>query len=161
VERWSTDKIAFVPIFIYALWQVWLAYNWNAFPTSNINKVGIPFVGVSQFLQRIIMPTNHIQWVWLIELILILIFTLAILSVLHRSTARTYIKVSWVLYLGLAVSLTRAVWVEDWAFLRVLSEFYVLGSVIFLESQSPLKKWIFGGVIASWLFLATHIILMR
>jgi len=166
VKRQAKDKFflffAFGPIFIYALWRVWLTYNWTSFPfSSGFKVVGLPFVGVSQFLQRIMLPTNQYQWVLLIELILILIFTLAILSVLHRSTARTYIKVSWVLYLSLAVSLAQFMWNHDWAFLRVLSEFYVLGSVIFLESQSPLKKWIFGGIIASWLFLATDIILMR
>jgi len=70
-------------------------------------------------------------------------------------------KVSWLLYLTLMISLTQAVWVADWAFLRALSEFYLLGIMILLESQSSLRKWIFCGCIESWLLLGVDVVNIR
>ena len=52
----------------------------------------------------------------------------------RRATVERRVRVAWVLYLILACSLTRLVWSNDWAFLRALSELYVMGVLILLST---------------------------
>ena len=48
------------------------------------------------------------------------------------SRALTHEKLAWALGMGVAVLLSRSVWVEDWAFLRALVEPYLLGILVLL-----------------------------
>ena len=155
-------SLAAAPILAYALWYTWLNHTWSRSPVNETAvkaNIGMPFVGLSLFVRSILPPTNHFQWVWLVELLLLLCFVVAVVFVLRQSATSRHIKGSWLLYLALSITLTRAVWVEDWAFLRVLSELYALGIMILLDSRSRLKEWVFYATLASWLLLALHVII--
>jgi len=153
-----------MPIVAYFLWQTWLKSIWdNASVTGTITGInfGLPLVGLSHFIHSLLPPPGHLQQVWLLELFCMALFILAVTYVFLQSAARQFIKASWLLFVALMFLLTQAVWVEDWAFLRVFSETYLFGMLILLEAQSTLKKWFLGVVTFSWILLAIEVLKMR
>ena len=66
------------------------------------------------------------------ELVLVVAAALATAWSLPRSTALAHEKLAWALGLGVAVLLSRSVWVEDWAFLRAFTEPYLLAALVLL-----------------------------
>jgi hypothetical protein len=153
-----------VPVVGYLFWQLWLMSTWQGTSITNVTlsaNLGIPFLGLLHFLNTILPATGHLHRVWLVELLLVVLFLFAVARVFSQSSARLFIKVSWILSVALAVSLTQAVWVEDWAFLRVLSETFLFGMIILLEAPSALKRWIFGATTLSWVLLGKDVITMR
>jgi hypothetical protein len=44
------------------------------------------------------------------------------------------------------------VWVEDWAYLRAASEFYLFGAAIVLGSRRKIQIPVFAGWLALWVF---------
>ncbi len=177
-----------IPIITYFLWQVWLKAIWTTASVTGAvagANIGFPLVGISQFVCNIFPATGNLQqtlpfqpplctgvdnfivsdWrvqqVWLVELFFIALFMFVVMRVFLCSTVKPFVKISWLLFAALVFSLTRNVWVEDWAFLRVLSEVYLFGMLILLESKSILKKWLFGGIVLSWILLIIEIVMMR
>jgi hypothetical protein len=152
------------PIISYLLWQTWLKSIWDnatVSPAAISTNLGLPFFGISPFIQSLFPPMDYLQQVWLLEIFLMALFLLATVYVFLWSAARPFIKISWLLFAALMFSLTQAVWVEDWAFLRVFSETYLFSVLILLESKSVLKKWVLGEVVFSWTLLATEMLKMR
>lgn len=152
------------PVAAYALWQAWLAGNWGIASVSNhtfTNNIGLPFAGAVELLRRIAPPEGHVERVWLLEAALIALFAGVCLAALWRSRAAPFVKVTWLLYLGLAILLTSTVWADDWAFLRVLSELYLFGVAILLGSQPVLRRWALAAVGLSWALLAWDVVFKR
>jgi hypothetical protein len=152
------------PVFVYVLWQAWLAGNWGIASVSNhtfTNNIGWPFGGIADLLRRIVPPEGHVEQVWLLELALIGLFAGVCLAALWRSRAALFVKLTWLLYLGLAVLLTATVWADDWAFLRVLFEVYLFGAVILLGATPALRRWALAAVALSWALLAWDVVFKR
>jgi hypothetical protein len=152
------------PVAAYALWQAWLAGNWGIASISNhtfTNNIGRPFAGLAGLLGRIVPPEGHVEQVWLLEVALIALFAGVCLAALWRSRAAPFVKAAWLLYLSLAILLTSTVWADDWAFLRVLSEFYLFGVLILLGSWPALRRWALAAVGLSWALLAWDVVFKR
>jgi hypothetical protein len=152
------------PVVVYILWQAWLSGNWGIASVSNhtfTTTIGWPFGGIADLLRRIVPPEGRVEQVWLLEMALIGLFAAVCLAALWRSRAALFVKVTWLLYLGLAVLLTATVWADDWAFLRVLSELYIFGVVILLGSRPALRQWALAAVFLSWALLAWDVVLKR
>jgi hypothetical protein len=137
--------IYLIPLAVYASWQSWLNLHWHRTIAGAVqNNIGFPLTGIVGFIRSISSSTGFFERMYLVEIMVILIFTIAILFSLRTSTANLGVKVSWLLYGALIVSLTRSVWVEDWAFLRATTEFYVLGMAILISSPLPLYRLVVG-----------------
>jgi hypothetical protein len=152
------------PVAAYALWQTWLAGNWGIASVSNhtfTNNIGLPLGGILNLLARIVPPEGHVERVWLLEVALIALFIAVCLAALWRSRAAPFVKVTWLLYLALALLLTATVWADDWAFLRVLSELYLFGVLILIGSGPALRRWALSGVSLCWALLAWDAIFKR
>lgn len=152
------------PLAAYVLWQIRLSGVWRIASVSNhtfTNNIGLPFVGVAGLLGRIAPPEGHVEQVWLLEMVLIALFAGACLAALWRSRAAPFIKVTWLLYLGLAILLTSTVWADDWAFLRVLSEVYLFGAIILLGARVKVRQWALSAVFLGWGLLAWDVIFKR
>jgi hypothetical protein len=85
---------------------------------------------------------------------------LGVLVVLALRVSQTDlgIKLAWLAYLGLNVCLTTLVWVNDWAFMRVMSEFYVLGALILLGTHRRSSSIILSGQMALGLGVALYML---
>jgi hypothetical protein len=118
-----------IPLAAFGLRQVLLFCRWGGFGVgSSARRLGLPFAGlVSAYRENAAHGAGQLL-PWLAEVALLLTLALAVLGSFRVSAASALEKVSWALSALLALVLTRAVWVEDWAFLRAVSEFYVLGA---------------------------------
>ena len=144
-----------VPIAVFFLWQVVLFYNWGMFPiyASGNSNLGIPLVGPTSFLLDMAALQTPFQRRAFIELIFLIGFSFGVLYHL-RSTAATSLEiVSFLLYGALAVSLSRAVWMEDWTFFRAVAQACALGTIIIIASKTKIRGFIFGWSCLFWLYL--------
>ena len=119
------------------------------------NNIGSPFAGVLEFLRTLLSSAGVFDRLYLVEVIVIFLTAIVTLIALRSSAAGLCVKASWLLYSALVFSLTRSVWVEDWAFLRALSEFYVLSMAVLIASNLPLRRWVAGvwGGLSLWVEL--------
>lgn len=155
------------PLTVFAGWQGWLYWNWgemykgnNAFETN----IGMPFVGIIDFLNNITAVNGHFQTVWLNEFILMALFTLIILGVIvwhWRELLVSVTAVAFIGYLALALLLTHNVWVEDWAFMRALSELYLLGILILFQARSKMIIPVTLAALVSWFYLYRDFLYFR
>lgn len=147
-----------LPLLAYALWQLILFWNWGhwALSSGGVN-VGAPLAGLQSFVLDIAAGATRSHRIWLVELCFLAVLTLVALMALRGSTAPLHEKAAWLLYGILAISLTRQVWGEDRAFLRALTEFYLLGGLVVLGSRRAYRYPLLVGSIGLWLFLASEL----
>jgi hypothetical protein len=146
-----------VPILVWGLWQLVLAHLWRGIPFHlEPRALGIPFVGFVRFVGGAITGAKPVQLLWLVESCYMVLFAATVISVLRSNQGMVVEGVAWLLYLTLAVMLGKNVWIEDWSFLRVLSEFYLFGALLLLASRSSSVIPAFAGSLTLWvvLFLA-------
>lgn len=160
----KTKWLFLLPFLTYVFWHMYLYTIWGGnWSLELTNNIGIPFVGISSFINQIMRLGNHFERVWMIEIITLFIFSFITLVSIRKSSAYLFEKTAWILYLILILSLTNTVWSEDWAFMRALSEFYILGIILLLKSQ---RRFAFNlPIITSqvflWLFVSYDIIKYR
>lgn len=149
--KWYTFS---VPILIYAIWQMVLLHFWGELALqSGSPNLGIPFSGLIHFFQNLQPFQTTSQLIGLIELCFIGMFSSCVFYALRSKDIMMHEKVIWICYLLFASLFTKHIWVEDWAFLRALSEFYVLGLLIIISRQYKLKYVFVFGSLNLWLIL--------
>lgn len=148
-----------MPLLVWALWQWMLLTRWGALPSvSGHGNIGMPLVGFINLLRSVSGLHTSTQQRWFFELCFIAAFAVSVLHALRASTGPRYETISWLLYLTLAAFMTSHVWVEDWAFLRALTELYVLGVVVLLSSASRIKFFILPWAMGVWLLVFRSIV---
>ncbi len=148
-------SVGWVPILTYAGWQCLLAVNWEQSVSAVLaghhhgsGNLGPPFQGLGEFLFASFAPPRSPRR--LVEVFVMLAFAVAVFGHLRRTGAAAHEKLSWALYVGLACLLTQAVWVEDWAFMRALSEGYGLGALVLLQAWPGPARLALAGAGALW-----------
>jgi hypothetical protein len=133
-ERSRVQPVSFaVPLGVALAWQLVLWRTWDVAPlVQGSERLGLPFAGIWQFARGAFQFGAFSLVVRLAELIFVVAAALATAWSLPRSSALAHEKLAWALGLGVAVLLSRSVWVEDWAFLRALVEPYLLGTLVLL-----------------------------
>jgi hypothetical protein len=116
--------------------------------------LSLPFVAFAEYFRSTVAFTASIEGLWFLALCFVILFGGLIGLCYRKSEANAHEKTCWLLYVVLAISLSRSVWVEDWAYMRALSEFFALGSIILYGSQSRLRAPVFMSTAALWLLLA-------
>ncbi|HLL74212.1 MAG TPA: hypothetical protein VK421_03030 [Pyrinomonadaceae bacterium] len=142
------------PLAVFVLWQAVLFYNWGEVPVfaGRIN-LAAPFKGFAGFLADAAQYRTPLQRRALPELLYLVAFAAAVLYCVRSTLAWAHEIICWLLYGALALLLSRAIWVEDWTFLRAVTEFCVLGAIILVGSRSRVRVPIFACSLAFWLFL--------
>ena len=145
---------------VFCFWQITLFYNWGALPIleSGKSNLGILFAGPGSFLWHMAALQTPFERRTFIELIFIIGFTIATLFHLRKTSASFHEIVSWLLFGALAISLSRAAWIEDWTFFRAVSQFCVLGALIIIASTSKIRGLVFGCSGLFWLMEAVRLL---
>ncbi len=142
------------PLVSWFIWQLNMLRVWGQIPfLVGSGNLGIPFQGFVGFGQMAVTQATPYPQLTFIELCFLSLFALSVLYSMRSTTASSFEKLSWLLYVGLALLLTKAVWVGDWAFLRALSEFYLLGTIIILGSPLRIKIPVFALALVLWLLV--------
>lgn len=149
-----------VPLWCAAAWQVVLRERWNISPaTTAIDAFGVPFVALAQFVVRAPFIDSPFRTLQVFELAFLALCLGTVGLSLRSSTARSYEKVAWLLALASAMSFSRFVWVEDFAFMRVLTELYVLGTIILFGRRGRLVALV--AVAAGLLWITSAVLRIR
>lgn len=141
------------PLAAYFLWQVILYLNWRATPLPvSRGDLGLPFAGVTSFFLEIAQLRTDHEITFFFELLFLIGFALSALYHLRSTAASLHEVVSWLLYVSLSLFWSRYIWNNDVDFLRALSEFYVLGTLLMIGSRLKVKNLIMGSFAAFWLY---------
>ena len=136
-----TLALAALPLCVYIVWQLILRQVWGISPLeANSGSLEMPLVGVAKFLQAIIPPAGRHDVVNLAELALIGLLAILSASALRSSTASPSEKLAWIPYVVLVLMFGyERLWCDDWNFVRILTEFYMLGMVILLGARTRMR----------------------
>lgn len=158
-RRWKGKDLAnlqwhyfAVPIAVFTVWQVLLFYNWGKFPifASGEANFGIPFVAPAAFALHAL---RTLQRPNIVELFYLVGFAFAVFYFLRSTAASTLEIFGALLFAALAVSLGRVVWTEDWTFLRAVSQFCVLGTIVVIGAKPKSRAFVFAFSGLFWLYL--------
>lgn len=121
---------ALLPIIVYATWQTFLWSQWGQWPAlAGWGTLAWP-------------PHLLIQGPWIAAL-LIAAFAILVLLSFHRSSWPG-LKVAWLTYLALALLLSGQVWIEPYAYLRAMTEFYLLGMLLLIHTSTSARCQLSG-----------------
>jgi len=156
--RWS---LFLIPLLAFAGSQLVLYTVWGRLPV--FSGEGNVFLHTSSNILTFFLDTVRFstiqQKISLVELCYLAFFTASVLHALGSSKAQSHEKLSWVLYLLLGLSLSGAVWIEDTAFLRALSEFCLFGFIILIGSDSKVKIPVIVSTGVFWILLFLDVLL--
>ena len=151
-----------IPVFSYCAWQCLLFFHWQHFPVfSGSNQIGLPFVGLINFVLSNMALENITQGFILGEFLFVIVFTFCVAYSFGSTTAWRHEKYSWIFYGALMAILTDAIWLEDWGFFRALCDFYILGSAIILASETRVRVPVFSCSLTLWLLVFISVTFFR
>ena len=147
-----------VPLLVLLAWQGLLFVRWGAWPAgAGAHNFAIPLVDLARFLRATAASDTALHRIWCLELLVVGAFVAAVIHALPSSRAKPREKLAWLLYLGLSTLYSDTIWVEDWAFLRALSELWVIGAVVLLGSAARSRHFLLPAVLALWLLVLWRI----
>jgi hypothetical protein len=144
------------PLAVYGIWEILMSVHWDRFAyTGRSVDFDWPGIALTVFVRYILPPVKHEQMLWLIELTFLAGFTLSALWILQKLEGRLpYERAAWLGYGAFALMWSDQLWSEDWAFMRALSEFSLLGTMLLLAAPSRLRLPVLAGSLALWLIVA-------
>ena len=122
-----------VPLGVFASWQLFLYARWKSLPfLSNKNATDLPFAGLGNQMRRYV--SDH-AYLALIEVALIAILFAAVLIAFRSDRVRSHERWAFLAAAAGATLLSASVWFDHAHYLRALTEFYLVGSLILLAGM--------------------------
>jgi len=152
--------ILFLPYLLLFIWKYFLHLQYQT-PSifEGASNIGLPFVGIyegiyygfHQIDSKASILEYLIWWSFLLWNFWIIAIVIRKLELrLSSWNSRLILSYSWIIALVFFLSLSYSVYVDDWAFVRVLSSFNLF-SLLILALQPKLKIsslfWIFSGIL--------------
>lgn len=154
--------VGLVPVAVYAGWQAWLIVQWGPATMGVLgNNLGWPLLGVLDGYRWAAPLFPGAATLWAVEAAALGIFTLGVALSLRQSRASAVEKLGWGAALGLLLVLSGHVWIEDWAFLRAASLFYLFGVTVLLNARGWLAGGLLAGGTVAWGVLAGQLLTFR
>jgi hypothetical protein len=149
-----------LPMAAYALWQIVLAAQWGVTPLrAGVPDRAKPFVEYARFLAAASMRRDHQQRLYFLESLFLAAVVITIVLVWRRSRAPLEWRLAWLGYLALFSILPHTIWVEDYGFLRIFADVFLVSATLIIPSSTP-ARWFTLIISASlWYYLAKHLVL--
>lgn len=126
-RRWP---VVILPLATFAIWQAALYARWGQLPIlAGGQNLGLPLQGLLTLLRSLHLA-DPLHRIWLLELLAVAVVTAAAAMAWRVTGGNLPQKLAWLAYGLLALSLTHHVWVEDIAFMRAMSEYYLFGLLL-------------------------------
>jgi hypothetical protein len=151
-----------VPGVVVALWQMVLVLRWGQMGIGNTHGMDFftPFFGdFIAFISRMSIPRAPHEVLWFWECVFLIAFVVGVACyALWKGGGTLLEKTAWVFYLLLASSLSKLFWVEDWSYLRALTEVFVIGCVLLLGARRDVRLPLTVATVILWYFVRTYAI---
>jgi hypothetical protein len=155
----ARDALFLVPVATFIGWKMYLFHAWHLPPSLGTDgHFSLPFAGLWQCI-RVLAAAPRGQTLLIVEVLLVVTFTIAVAASIRKSSAPSFLKIACVLYALLFFTLGAEFWAEDWAFLRAATDYGVLGAIVAL--QSPARALPLAIFACGWVGLAAHCIMLR
>lgn len=158
-RKWT----ALIPAGLFAVWQIALGLMWGVLPLKARHpQLTIPFSEFIAFFTAAAPRRIYMQRLYFAECVLLALVVIAVVLLWRRTNIALEWRVAWLGYLVLFATLPHDVWTEDFGFLRILGDFFVMSAVLIVASTSTAARWIVLLLSAGlWQHLARHIIALR
>lgn len=148
------------PFLTFTVWQSILAFIWGA-PGVKAGSpdLTMPFVEYARFFAASSSRRLHVQRVYFAECVFLAAVLIAVVLVWMRSRATLEWRVAWVGTLALAATLPHASWGEDFAFLRIVADWFVMSGVLILSARTAVTPGvILLMTLGVWYYVADWIV---
>ena len=154
--------IAFaLPIAVYVFWQIVLAVQWGVTPLrAGAPDRSRPFVEFARFLAAASARRDHQQRLYFLESLFLAAVVIVIVLVWRRSRAPLEWRLAWLGYLAIFAILPHTIWLEDFGFLRIFADLFLVSAALIIPSSAP-ARWFTLLVTANlWYYLAKHVVML-
>jgi hypothetical protein len=149
-----------LPMAAYALCQIILAAVWGTTPLkAGVPDRARPFVEYARFLATASMRRNHQERLYFLESLFLAGVVITIVLVWRRSRAPLEWKLAWLGYLALFSILPHTIWEEDYGFLRIFADVFLVSAALIIPSSAPARWFTLITSASLWYYLAKHLVL--
>lgn len=135
-QRPALWPVALLPCLALGLWQVHLWSVWGRVPALSAGyNVDWPLSGLAWLCEHLVGPDRGLVRLHIALLGYLGFFSLCATAALMEREAAPVLRLAWLMYAALALCLSPLVWCEDWAFLRALGEFHLVGAALLIQSR--------------------------
>jgi hypothetical protein len=150
-----------IPIAVYALWQVFLAMRWGVTPLrSGAPDIAMPFVEYARFLATASARRDQQQRLYFMESLFLASVVITIVLVWRRSRAALEWRFAWLGYLALFAILPHTIWVEDFGFLRIFADLFLVSAALIIPSSAPARWFTLLTAASLWYHVAKHLVML-
>lgn len=136
-------RFAIVPLAVFAVWQIILTVQWGVFPLRGRDPhFTIPFSEYAAFFAAAAPRRIYMQRLHFAECILLALLVIVVVLIWRRSQVKVEWRLAWIGYLLLFATLPHDVWTEDFGFLRILGDFFVMSALLIAASTSRVARWV-------------------
>lgn len=156
-------RIAFVtfalPIAVYALWQVFLALRWGVTPLrSGAPDIAIPFMEFARFFAASAARRFHQQRLYFTESLFLAAVVMTVVLIWRRTRTEVPWRFAWLGYLAVFSLLPRTIWLEDFGFLRIFADLFLVSAALIIPSTPPARWFMLLTTAWLWYYLAKDIV---
>jgi hypothetical protein len=146
-----------IPAAVFATWQTYLGFAWGTVPVrAGSFAMVVPFSEYAKHVVSALPRHTHAQRFDLVECgFLALIVLLSALP----SRAPLFFRFAWLAQLGLAAVLPHESWAEDWSYLRILADLFVVSAALITAGRHiALRILALAASAAVWWYLMSNLI---
>ena len=147
-------QLFLVPFAAFVAWQIVLIYLWGlpAF-FAGTKSFGLPFEAFFRFAMQVLQFHRKVDIIYFSELIFILTGTFISLYLIVNKPIKLFYKISFLLYFLLYFSTNQRIWLEDYGFLRVLPEYFIVVALLVFSAPLWAKRLYLLLTFTVWILL--------
>jgi hypothetical protein len=148
-----------LPIAVYALWEVVLAIQWGVSPLrAGAPDRELPFVEFARFLATASFRRNQLERLNFLESFFLAAVVVTVVLVWRRTRAPLEWKLAWLGYLALFSILPHTIWIEDYGFLRIFADLFLVSAALIIPSFASARWFLLLTSAALWYDLAKYLV---
>jgi F0F1-type ATP synthase assembly protein I len=158
-ERHVAPVVFATPIVVYVFWQVFLTVRWGVSPLrSGAPAMVLPFVEFARFFAASAARRYHQQRLYFTECVFLVSTVITAVLVWRRTRAPLEWYFAWLGYLALAAVLPRTIWLEDFGFLRIFADLFLVSAVLIIASTRSARWFTLLTTASLWYYIAKDVV---
>jgi hypothetical protein len=158
-ERRFAPVVFALPIVVYSLWQVFLTLRWGVSPLrSGAPATALPFVEFARFFAVSAARRSQEQRLNFLECLFLASVVMTIVWIWRRTRTPLEWRFAWLGYLALAAVLPHTIWMEDFGFLRIFADLFLVSAVMVIASTSSARWFALLTAAGLWYHVAKYLV---